>query len=296
MARKRKKSNELIRRVLIIGGTLAALQIGFILYFGQSTSPTNIRDEIDRQLKTVPAAEREIIRVKLALNDYFVEKGSFPKTLDELKGKYFDAVPMDPSTKKQIRYVLLDSKKYELGEPKAASLAKTGDRTADGKSSADDLTPEQQTALIASLDKPADENAFVYDPTGKRDPFRPFDLSNRIDPEACAQEPLTCFDIGQLKLTAVLAGLEQPTATVEDASGRGFIVRKGSRIGINGGEVIEILPDRLKILETTTDFTGETKTNVIEMQLRSKDLKSSNAPRNNPSSGAEDSSRRLRNQ
>ena len=283
MAKKRKRSNELVRRVLIIGGTLAALQVGFIFYFGQATSPTNIRDEIDRQLKSVAAGDREIIRVKLALNDYFVEKGAFPKSLDDLKGKYFDAVPIDPSTRKPIRYVLLDTKKYELGEPSATQATRTADMGAGTSlASSDELSPEQKSALIASLDSGSDAPNFVYDPTGKRDPFRPFDLSNRKDPESCAKEPLTCFDIGQLKLTAVLGGLDEPTATVEDASGRGFIVKKGSRIGVNGGEIVEILPDRLKILESATDFTGEAKTSVIEMLLRSKDLRSPGSSPNLP--------------
>lgn len=123
--------------------------------------------------------------------------------------------------------------------------------------------------MVAALPDDAPRPGFVYDPAGKRDPFRPFDFS----PQRSEREdlsPLERYEIGQLKLTAVLDGFDEPTAVVENAAGRGFTVKRGTRIGPNQGVIAEILKDKLVIVETTTDFTGATKSRTIELLIRTK--------------------------
>jgi Tfp pilus assembly protein PilP len=69
----------------------------------------------------------------------------------------------------------------------------------------------------------------------------------------------------------VLDGFDEPTAIVENAAGRGFTVKRGAKIGPNGGVIIEILKDRLVIEETVTDFTGASKTTRTELTIRTQD-------------------------
>ena len=273
MARKSGKNRKgsLVKKVLIVGGTLIVLQVGLILHFQQTTNPTNIRDEIGRQVdKTagLSAERREQLRVQLAITDYRRNNHKFPASLDELRPLYFEQIPIDPATGAPFKYVV-EGTRYILGEPqkKAASPSQGGGLA----TSTADLALDEQSALIASLDVSPVSSGYVYEPAGKREPFRPFDLSPKVmdDP---TKTPLERYDIGQLKLTAVIAGTEFPAATVENQAGKGFIVRKGTKIGLFSGEVVEILPDRIKILETSTDFTGQKKTNVIEMVLRTKEF------------------------
>jgi type IV pilus assembly protein PilP len=87
--------------------------------------------------------------------------------------------------------------------------------------------------------KPA-EPEWSYSSVGKRDPFRSFlseieqgrgSLATR-----CAT-PLGRFELEQLKLVAVVTGLEDPVAMVEAPTGVGYSVRRGACIGKNGGVV-----------------------------------------------------------
>jgi type IV pilus assembly protein PilP len=134
-------------------------------------------------------------------------------------------------------------------------------------------SPGRLTAdAVAALPDTPPTPDFVYDASGKRDPFQPFDFSPK-DTQRDNLSPLERYEIGQLKLTAVLDGFEEPTAIVENAAGRGFTVRRGTKIGPNGGAITEILKDKLVIVETITDYTGVSKTQTIEMAIRTKDQK-----------------------
>ena len=86
-----------------------------------------------------------------------------------------------------------------------------------------------------------------------------------------AKTPLERYDLGQLKLTAVLEGFDQPKAIIETSEGKGFTVGVGTKIGRNNGEIAEIQKDRVLILETEVDFTGVKKTKTTELRLRTKD-------------------------
>ena len=60
----------------------------------------------------------------------------------------------------------------------------------------------------------------------------------------------------------------EPKAIVENPDGRGYTVEPGMRIGKMGGKIMRIEENRLIILETVVEFTGEKKTRTVEMYLR----------------------------
>jgi len=55
-------------------------------------------------------------------------------------------------------------------------------------------------------------------------------------------------------------------ALVEDASGKGFVIKKGTRIGINSGRVIKILKARVVVEEEAESILG--KTSLVKRELK----------------------------
>ncbi|MGB9712649.1 MAG: pilus assembly protein PilP [Dissulfurimicrobium sp.] len=100
---------------------------------------------------------------------------------------------------------------------------------------------------------------YAYDPEGKPDPFQPFiraQVAKRGVEKACAT-PLECMDLGQLNLTAIVTETGgKKIAMVQDASGKGYIIKRGVRIGYNKGVVKDILSDRVVVEEEIEDMRG----------------------------------------
>ena len=114
--------------------------------------------------------------------------------------------------------------------------------------------------------EPADDAP--YDVTGRRDPFRPprFSVPNQHTGEP--RTPLQRYDVGQLRLVAVIYNTSDPRAVVEDDEGLGYIVRNGTPIGSSGGVVKTIERGRVVIQEDAVDFYGERRMNEVVMELR----------------------------
>lgn len=113
-----------------------------------------------------------------------------------------------------------------------------------------------------------DQN-WVYDPTGKRDPFRNFKW-NRPDRlrDHEVSGPLEQFDLNQLEVVAVVWKTGNARALVQDPSGETYIVAEGARIGKNEGTVINIADHTVRVKETYVDFLGRETTKDIDMPMR----------------------------
>jgi type IV pilus assembly protein PilP len=103
---------------------------------------------------------------------------------------------------------------------------------------------------------------------GLRDPFRPFNLALRPKPVETPRTPLEQYDVGALKLVAVIYDTQNPKAMVEDDTGLGFTVGVGTRIGNQGGVVKLIDPERVVVEEEFVDFYGEKKKSEIVLRLK----------------------------
>ena len=111
---------------------------------------------------------------------------------------------------------------------------------------------------------------YSYNPAGKPDPFKPFiqltpvkRVSGRLP-----LTPLQKFDVSQLKLVAIISTPEGNIALVEDATGKGYFIKKGTLVGKNDGKVTKILKDKVIIEEVYQDVLGRTKTNEISLSLQ----------------------------
>jgi type IV pilus assembly protein PilP len=109
-----------------------------------------------------------------------------------------------------------------------------------------------------------------YSSVGKRDPFRSFvtDLGTSGSSLAtrCAT-PLGRFELEQLKLVAVVTGLEDPVAMVEAPGGVGYAIRRGACIGKNGGSVSAVRSGEVVVAEwqVRADGTRDRTQTVIRL-------------------------------
>ncbi|MGE0825019.1 MAG: pilus assembly protein PilP [Candidatus Binatia bacterium] len=113
------------------------------------------------------------------------------------------------------------------------------------------------------------EEAYHYNPTGKRDPF--FSPLHRVTEQPAAPDetktPLQRLDLGQFKLVGVILDTEEPKALVEDNSGLGYIVTRGTLIGSKGGMIKSIESRRVLVEEYETDFFGKRQSLERELNL-----------------------------
>ncbi len=109
---------------------------------------------------------------------------------------------------------------------------------------------------------------YFYDPTGKRDPFRSLQFDDNGKQDRKSFGPLADFELGQLELSAVIWEASNPRALILDPGGRSYIVREGSQIGKNNGEVIHIGDNLVLVKETYENFAGERTTKDVELRIR----------------------------
>lgn len=109
---------------------------------------------------------------------------------------------------------------------------------------------------------------YFYDPTGKRDPFRSFQFDEEGQQDKKSFGPLADFELGQLELSAVIWDAKNPRALILDPGGRSYIVREGSQIGKNNGEVVHIGDNLVLVKETYVNFAGEQTSKDVELRIR----------------------------
>jgi type IV pilus assembly protein PilP len=122
-------------------------------------------------------------------------------------------------------------------------------------------------SVVAAPNAPA----YIYNPIGKRDPFRSPDLdlarASAVSNSAC-NEPLCKFDLDQLALVAVVSGDSNPVAMVQDPQGRGYILHRNTRIGRQGGKVTQILRDSVIVTEYFTAPDGKSNANQLTLAIK----------------------------
>ena len=129
-------------------------------------------------------------------------------------------------------------------------------------------TDDQVAALLNIQAPPA------YNPKGKPDPFEPFirdenqQIAKAMKPKKrTPQTPLEQIDLGQLKLVAIVASPSGNRALVEQSTGKGYILKPGTYVGLNSGKVVEITIEKVMIEEEYEDVYGKTITQKKEITL-----------------------------
>jgi len=97
-----------------------------------------------------------------------------------------------------------------------------------------------------------DKDGFVYRREGRMDPFLPFVSEEKIQAQIESEEKkltgMQLFEPGQLTLVGIVTAGGEPMAMVQDSVGKGYVIRKGMKIG-RMGMVAEIAPNTVLIKE-----------------------------------------------
>jgi len=161
-----------------------------------------------------------------------------------------------------------------IAEPAAPVMPGAGD----SKGTDDD--PSISAAPELSQDNILAKAAIGYDPKGKIDPFIPLVreepkktgnvvvATKKVDREKRKPTtPLERIELSQLSLRAIVRSAQGNKALVEEASGKGYVITKGTFIGINQGTVIDIQKDRVIVEEEVESIQGDITLKTRELRL-----------------------------
>ncbi len=113
----------------------------------------------------------------------------------------------------------------------------------------------------------------AYDATGKIDPFeplfreKPVSVKEKKKKKRIPQTPLERIALSQLKLVGIIVASSGNRALVEESSGKGYVIKKGTYIGVNSGKVVQIKKEKVVVEEEFEDVFGKTKLRQREIKL-----------------------------
>jgi type IV pilus assembly protein PilP len=113
----------------------------------------------------------------------------------------------------------------------------------------------------------------AYDAKGKIDPFeplfkeKPVSLKKKKNKKRIPRTPLERIDLSQLKLVGIILASSGNRALVEESSGKGYVIKKGTFIGVNSGKVVKIKKEKVVVEEEFEDVFGKTKLRQREIKL-----------------------------
>jgi type IV pilus assembly protein PilP len=140
------------------------------------------------------------------------------------------------------------------------------------KDTSDELTVPSKT-LLSKNTQP------VYNPEGKIDPFQPLfedkpqvkkDTLVPVDDERADKTALEKIDLSQLKLTGIILAASGNKGLVQEASGRGHVIAKGTYIGTRGGKVTGIQKGKVIVEEKMRVVYGKILIAKTELKLNKK--------------------------
>ena len=132
-------------------------------------------------------------------------------------------------------------------------------QTVEGPSASE---PHTQTANTA----PAS-----YDPSGRRDPFRPIGSERPPGVENLDLPPLQRVSLTEINVIGIIWGGFGYSAMVQTPDGKGYTVRRGTRIGPNSGMVSAITENALVVQEQFSDVYGKKQIREYVKHLHEKD-------------------------
>ena len=133
--------------------------------------------------------------------------------------------------------------------------------------------PRPRKKLFDAKEKSEEEKVevpYLYDPTGKTDPFKSFIAIQEELAEKKRKKPRTyleTLDLSQLELIAIIVGPKGNFAMVRDSKGTGHVIKKGTPIGTKSGVVTQITEMAVMVREEYRDFRGKTKYKDVAKKL-----------------------------
>jgi Tfp pilus assembly protein PilP len=267
----KKKKQSIKKKLFIIAGSLLAFQAALIIYFQflnpAPTTKESIKQAVEKT-KGISADRKKIIQLQLAIAQYQSKnQGKLPNSLKQLVPQYIDSIPTG-SDGSPIKYIV-EGKNFKLEDPSINSVSLATDQN---KLKDLIISDEAKQKLVESLDQAADANRPIYDPSGKRDPFKPVNLSPSDDIRKNLT-PLENYPLEKLSYSAFIQTTSNPKAILENSEGRGYTVTTGDKVGPNSGTITEITPEKIVVVESITDLNGKITAKTFEYLIGVKGLK-----------------------
>jgi len=156
-----------------------------------------------------------------------------------------------------------------MPEPEMEAAAETVDDTvmeADGDTAdipAEDVLAEPEIVINLEEEPSAEETAETAaeeEALALFSPFTPLFQKDAKEEDMLIEQqdsqrkrafltPLERISLGQLQLSGIIRASSGNRAIVTDATGKGYVVKKGTYIGLNSGQVEEIVDDRVVVVE-----------------------------------------------
>lgn len=127
-----------------------------------------------------------------------------------------------------------------------------------------DASFERLEAAVAA------QEGYVYNPIGKRDPFRSFlgaGADGGGEPDDSPRTPLQRYELDEYRLVGIIWGVDRPRALVEDPDRVGHVMEIGTYIGKNWGKVTQITSTEVVVTEEYQTIDGELVVNPIRMTM-----------------------------
>ena len=219
------------------------------------------KEAADHPVKILPELSDAIVRSE---NPTFLEKLAAGFRMPSIAPKIIAAVAVacivvpvtytalkDPATNKNLPIVTkkIPAEKNKKSEP--------------AEPPADDAQPV-----------PSSINSITVHDRQATDPFEPIfnakdrhTVSKKKRSKRMPRTALEALDLSQLKLVGVMLSESGNTALVEDASGKGYVIKEGAYIGTNAGKVTQILKDRFIVEEELEGIDGKRVVQIREIIL-----------------------------
>lgn len=188
-----------------------------------------------------------------------------PEAVQDQPEKTAETVQEDAAGKKPEKSEAADKaveEKTDMAESQRAEDLRKKEQTDEMRKEAVDLMGEKED---------------LYARKGRLDPFTPFvrgpeaessDAEEKQLQRRKPRTPLERVSLGQLRLTAIMETPEQRLAMVEESSGKGYVVKKGTYIGDQGGRITKVLAEAIVIEEKYQDVFGNVATREKQLKLQ----------------------------
>lgn len=135
--------------------------------------------------------------------------------------------------------------------------------------------PKLKATAPEALFAKAGEEPYLYDPTGRRDPFKPLIAPKKSAPVFVEQKldcpPLQDFDLASLKLVGIVWGELGRKAMLKAPNGRGYSVTADMLVGRNCARVLRIESNRVIMEEIRRDAEGTVSKEEVVLRLRARE-------------------------
>ncbi len=130
----------------------------------------------------------------------------------------------------------------------------------------------EKNKVTGAENKP-EETPYTYNPEGRRDPFRsPLLGLQAKKKKVTGLTPLQKRSLSELRVIGIIWSGHEYMAMIETPDGKGYVVKKGTLVGPDGGVVTKITKDAIIIEEKFVNLYGKQEIRKTELRLHPKEV------------------------